>query len=87
MKQVGFSASDIAREVGVTEPTVYKWCRRWEEKGNLRDPPKSGAPKKTSELEDQRILAVVAENYMTTAVEIRDHCLLTYAEVSNDIDE
>lgn len=72
MKQAGMSASDIAREIGVTEPTVYKWCRRWEEERNLHDRPRSGAPKKTSELEDQRILAAVAGNPKTTAVEVRD---------------
>lgn len=71
LKEGGMSAPDIAVEFGVSESTVYKWWKRWLEEGNLRDHPRSGAPKKTAAV-DQRILAAVAENPMTNAVALRD---------------
>ncbi|KAK3896280.1 hypothetical protein Pcinc_000024 [Petrolisthes cinctipes] len=76
LKEGGMSAANIAVELGVAESTVHKWWRRWLEEGNLRDHPRSGAPKNTTAEEDQRFLAAVEENPQTNAVALRDNLQL-----------
>lgn len=76
LKKIGLSASAIARTIGVSEPTVYKWSRRCEDEGNSRDRPRSGAPKKTSRDQDQRIVAAMAETPINTAVALRNQLQL-----------
>ena len=72
MKESGLSAAEIARQVGVSLTTVYKWCNRWEAEGDLRDRPRSGAPRRTTPAEDQQILEEVAENPFTNARAVRE---------------
>ncbi|KAK3896200.1 hypothetical protein Pcinc_000122 [Petrolisthes cinctipes] len=40
MKEAGLSADEIAAELGLHRATVYRWLRRWEEDGELRDRPR-----------------------------------------------
>ncbi|KAK4326005.1 hypothetical protein Pmani_003428 [Petrolisthes manimaculis] len=56
MKEAGLSAADeIAAELGLHRATVYRWIRRWEEDGKLRDRPRSGVKRKTTPQDEQRI--------------------------------
>ncbi|XP_071524355.1 uncharacterized protein [Panulirus ornatus] len=72
MKEGDWFTADIALELGVSQSTVYKWWRIWLEEGNLRDRPRSGAPKNITAEEDQRILAAVTEDSKTTTVALWD---------------
>lgn len=73
MRETGLSVSEIARELGLTRKTVYKWCRRWEEEGDLRDRRRPGGPRKTTPEDDRRILNEVTANPFTNASDIRDN--------------
>jgi len=43
-----WSNQQIAREVGCTDRTVRKWCRRWTETKSIEDLPRPGAPRRFS---------------------------------------
>jgi transposase len=44
----GWSNVHIAREVGCSVRTVWKWRQRWTEKKSFADLPRSGAPRRFS---------------------------------------
>lgn len=72
LKRSGFSVSAIAHELGITNKTVNKWWRRWEAEGNLRDRPRSGAPRLTTPDDNRRIIEEATAHPLTDAVSIRD---------------
>ena len=72
MRETGMSYKQIARELGISLPTVRLWCRRWEESGNLNDRPRAGGPRKTTLDEDRAITEVATQSPLTNAVAIRD---------------
>lgn len=72
----GLSATDIAKELGISRPTVYRWLRRWEEEGNLKDKPRPEIPRKISREEDQRIRNAVANYPFSHAVGVREELQL-----------
>lgn len=57
-------------------PTVYRWLRRWEEEGNLKDEPRPGIARKTTREEDQRIRNAVANNPFSNCVAVREELQL-----------
>ena len=73
MHQSSKSITEIAFEMGVCRNTVSKWINRWEEAGDLRDLPRSGCPRKTSQEEDQAIITEANRNSLTNAVIIKKH--------------
>ena len=72
MRDTGMSYKRIARQLGISLPTVRLWCRRWEESGNLNDRPRVGGPRKTTPEEDRAITEVATQSPHTNAVAIRD---------------
>ena len=72
MREGGASVARIAQELEVSRHTVYRWCRRWEEEGDLRDHPRRGAPRVTTPEEDGRIVNEVLTTPITNAVAVRD---------------
>ncbi|KAG7168096.1 putative Transposable element Tc1 transposase-like 57 [Homarus americanus] len=46
----------LAREIGISKPTVRYWWWRWEESGNPLNQSKSGGQRKTTPADDQRIV-------------------------------
>lgn len=73
MKQSGLTIAAIARELGVSKPTVRLWWQRWEESGNLRDKPRCGGPRKTTPAVDGQILQAVRQSPLTNAVALRNN--------------
>lgn len=71
MRKAGFSVSQIAREMGVSRPTVRLWLNRNEESGNLRDLPRTGRPRLITAEDTERILADISEHPFTNAVEVK----------------
>ena len=68
MRNAGLSISEIARQMGVSRPTVRTWLHRFEESGDLSDMPRAGRPRQTSAADDGRILADVHDHPFTNAV-------------------
>ena len=59
----GYSNAEIAEDVGVSPVTVSKWRNRFAESGldGLADAPRSGAPRKISDQDVERVLAKTIE--------------------------
>lgn len=72
LRDVGFSVSDIATQLGISKPTVRRWVQRWDESGNLLDRPRSGAPRKTSHDDRRRIIQEVENDPFTNTVAVRE---------------
>ena len=68
MRESGMSYKCIARDLGISLPTVRLWRRRWEEVGNLNDMARTGAPRKTTLEEDRTIIEEATQNPNTNAV-------------------
>lgn len=60
----GQTNTDVAREFGVTKQMVGKWRRRFLEKGNdgLLDEPRPGTPRRLSDADVERVLAMTLES-------------------------
>ena len=80
MHQSGKSITEIAFKMGVCRNVVSKWINRWEE-ADLRDLPRSGCLRKTSQEEDQAIITEANRNSLTNAVIIKKHSLNIDASV------
>ena len=65
------SIAAVARELGITKPTVRRWWRLWQESENLNDKHRGGGPRKTSE-DDRQILDCNQQSPFKNAVAIRD---------------
>lgn len=59
----GHTASQVAAELGIGVPTVYKWCKRFRNAGlpGLVDLPRSGQPRRLSEERRAEIVRVTNE--------------------------
>ncbi|KAK3893419.1 hypothetical protein Pcinc_002765 [Petrolisthes cinctipes] len=57
MHVAGRNVSEIARDMGISKPTVRLWLRRHQESGSMRYLPRTGRPRKTTADEDARIVA------------------------------
>ncbi|XP_066973168.1 uncharacterized protein [Macrobrachium rosenbergii] len=68
----GMSNTAVARELGITKPTVRPWWRRWQESRNLNGKHRSGGPRKTSGEDDRQILDRSQQSPFKNAVAIRD---------------
>ncbi|KAK4308442.1 hypothetical protein Pmani_019863 [Petrolisthes manimaculis] len=76
MRESGLSTCDIAEEVGVHRTTVYRWLKRWDEEGNLRDHSKPGRARKTTAEEDRRIREYFETHPFSNAIAAREHLQL-----------
>ncbi|KAK4310998.1 hypothetical protein Pmani_017472 [Petrolisthes manimaculis] len=81
MREAGHSTAEVCRELGVSHTTVDKWWRRWRAEGDLRDRPRSGAPRRTTPVEDNEIVEEASIHPITNAMAIRDNLQL---QVSSD---
>ena len=71
MRLAGRPISWIAKEMKISRSTVYKWLHRWENGRDLKDLPRSGAPRKTSQEIDQIIAKEATDNNSSNAMEIK----------------
>ena len=79
MKKAGFSVSQIAREMGVSRPTVRRWLQRYEESGILKDLPRTGRPRQVTAHDTERIVDYVSEHPFTNAVDIKTQLQLDFS--------
>ncbi|KAG0723538.1 Transposable element Tc1 transposase [Chionoecetes opilio] len=66
--------TEISRILNINKRTVQRWMKRIRETENdasLKSLPRSGAPRQVTALEQQRILATVQQNPLTTAVQVK----------------
>ncbi|KAG7157171.1 uncharacterized protein LOC121880276 [Homarus americanus] len=76
LREAGHTIAGIARELGISKPTLQRWWQRWEESGNLLNRPKSGGPRKTTAADDQRIVDAATQSPLTNVVTIREQLQL-----------
>lgn len=76
MREAGLSISEIARQMGVSRPTVRLWLERYDTSGSLKDLPRSGRPRVTNAAENERIVRDIAEHPFTNAVAVRSRLQL-----------
>jgi len=77
------SPTEIAKEVNVSKCTVKYWIRRFQETGDVEDMPRGGCPRKTTEKEDEMILALHDGDKDATAKEIKSEAKKKKVEVSS----
>ncbi|KAK4326019.1 hypothetical protein Pmani_003442 [Petrolisthes manimaculis] len=85
----GNSARNIAKETGTSVTTVYRWIRRWRERGVVENRPRSGRPRITSTEEDLAILKTAFTWRHISSINIKRRLNLTcspsYVEFKNVI--
>ena len=77
MRSTGRSMSWIAREMKISRNTVSKWIHRWKSGSDLKDLPRSGAPRKTSQEQDQNIAKEATNNDSSNTKELKDRLNLS----------
>lgn len=76
MRRAGMSTAAISTELAITKSNVRRWCRRWEETGNVKDEARCGRPKKTTLADNRAILESATQSPLKTAVAIRNELQL-----------
>lgn len=61
----------IAKHVRCSKPTVIYWVKKYQENKDLTEEKRSGRPRCTTELEDERIVKMAKKNYNATSIEIQ----------------
>ena len=69
-RQKGYSFYKIAENLSMSYTSVRNAVVRWNQSGSLKDRPKSGRPKKSSEKEDRIIHRMSERDRKRTAVDI-----------------
>ncbi|KAK4318803.1 hypothetical protein Pmani_010226 [Petrolisthes manimaculis] len=64
----GMPTREIALTTGVSQRSVQRWIKRFEEEGSLHTKPRSGRPRVTTPVDDARILNAVEDQPLTSAV-------------------
>ena len=70
--QAGQSFTVIAARFGITKSEVSRLVTKYRETGNVKDVPRSGHPKVTTERQDRLIIQHSRRNRFKTARQIRD---------------
>jgi len=60
--EAGVPQKDVAALFGVSPGTISKWKAKFQETGDVKDRPRSGRPKKTTEQEDHFITLSALRN-------------------------
>jgi transposase len=60
----------IAKELQCSQDTVQTWIVRYQETGDVQDKPGSGRKRKTSEIEDKKIITMVKKQRTTSSATI-----------------
>ncbi|XP_050705710.1 uncharacterized protein LOC126991058 [Eriocheir sinensis] len=71
LHEVGFSNGYIARELGVSKPTVVRWIQRYIETGDTKHKLGAGRPRCTTPAQDAAIANIIDNAPFTTAPAIR----------------
>lgn len=71
LHDVGFSNGDIARQIGVSKPTVARWIQRYIETGDTMHKLGAGRPRCTTPAQDAAIANIIDNAPFTTAPAIR----------------
>lgn len=66
----GKPVKDIAKDLGTSTTTVYRWIRRWKSEGVVDSRPRSGRPRVTSREEDFAIINIARTLYPMTSHDI-----------------
>ena len=72
MHRVGTSARTIAKSIGRSNRTVSKWIARLKALGHMERQDGSGCPRKTTALQDRRIMLVMKRQRDITVGEIQE---------------
>ncbi|MFQ5348833.1 MAG: IS630 family transposase [Thermoanaerobaculia bacterium] len=80
----GVSATQIQKRLEVTRPTVFKWRKRYRERGveGLRDAPRSGRPTELTEASIKKILHLTTERIPHEATHWSTRLMAKYARVT-----
>ncbi|XP_076058093.1 uncharacterized protein LOC143035223 [Oratosquilla oratoria] len=71
LHMANIQAKDISRMLNVHKTTVYRWIKRHEENENLKNLPRSGAPRRKPRKED-RLTTCTSQQPLTNVVAIRN---------------
>lgn len=77
-EQDGLTYATIARELGIPHDTVRAIVRKAKKTGSVRTAPRSGRPRKTSDIVDKVILQAVKANHRCTAKMIQEDLLTKF---------
>ena len=70
--QAGVQQNVVAATFGVSQATISKQQRRYQDTDDVRDRPRSGRPRVTTAATDRRIETIAARRRYVTATAIRD---------------
>lgn len=78
------SALEISQELGISRPTIYKWVRRFGDKGiiSLKDAPRPGQPKKLSTNKIKQVLRLTVERVPKEASHWSQRLMAKYANIT-----
>lgn len=71
LKEKGKSYSQISREIGLSQSTVFKWLKRYAQEGTISNRPRVGAPRHTTDDETRAIIAAAEGNPLQNALNIQ----------------
>src|ERR1700722_9224102 len=66
MREMGASFREIASKLGCSPSSVHAIMKKWGKKGDVKDLPKSGRPRKTTSREDRHIEFTSLQNRRLT---------------------
>ncbi|KAK4294105.1 hypothetical protein Pmani_033245 [Petrolisthes manimaculis] len=64
----GMPTREFALTTGVSQRSVQRWIKRFEEEGSLHTKPRSGRPRVTTPVNDARILDAIEHQPLTSTV-------------------
>ena len=73
----GMGVRAIALHFGVSASTISRLRDRFEHTGSVKDSPRSGRPKKTTDVEDRYIRVTSHQNRFMSAPKLADHLYAT----------
>ncbi|KAK3886461.1 hypothetical protein Pcinc_009339 [Petrolisthes cinctipes] len=62
MHRLHYTNVQIARELGISKPTVTRWVKRYQRKRNLETRPRRGRPRCTTPQHDENIKSTLENN-------------------------
>ena len=77
------SLRSIAKELQCSQDTVQKWITRYQETGDIQENTGQGQKRKTSDMEDTRIITIVERQRTSSSISISDQLNRQGVELSS----